>query len=117
LNVGRVRGTAGAPEEDCMLTVSVADVAVKYRTVEVPEVCPMCGTRLTDEADGREAPVRELNLASSNFYGCFANDPEHWFHVDPAAEEEQPSDALWVVFAYECAGCGELLATGTVEAQ
>jgi hypothetical protein len=100
-----------------MLLVSVADVEVKYRTVEVPEVCPMCGVRLTNGPEGREAPVRELNLASSNFYGCFANDPEHSFHVDPAAEEEQPSDALWVVFAYECTGCGELLATGAIEAQ
>ena len=100
-----------------MLQVSVADVAVKYRTVEVPEVCPMCGARFTGGPEGREAPVRELNLASSNFYGCFADGPEHSFHVDPAGEEEQPSDALWVVFAYECTGCGELLATGTIEAQ
>jgi ribosomal protein S27E len=100
-----------------MLLVRVADVAVKYRTVEVPEVCPMCGARLTGGPDGGEAAVRELNLASSSFYGCFGSDPDHVFHVDPGADEEQPSDALWVVFAYECAGCGELLATGTIGVQ
>ncbi len=100
-----------------MLLISVADVEVKHRTVEVPEACPLCGARLTAAANGHGAPVRELNLASSNFYGSFANDPEHAFRVDGDAGEEHPSDALWVVFAYECASCGELLATGTVAAQ
>lgn len=100
-----------------MLSINVADVAVQYRSVEVPEVCPMCGVRLTAEGNGRFAPVRELNLAASNFYGSFASDPEQPFHVDGEAGEERPSDALWVVFAYECANCGELLATGTIEAQ
>jgi len=100
-----------------MLLMSVADVEVKHRTVEVPETCPMCGARLTAPGNGRFAPVRELNLASSDFYGSFANDPEHTFHVDSEAGEEHPSDALWVVFAYECASCGEVLATGTIEAQ
>jgi hypothetical protein len=100
-----------------MLLISVADVEVKHRSVEVPEACPMCGADLTAQGNGRLAPVRELNLASSNFYGSFANDPEHTFHVDSDAGEEHPSDSLWVVFAYECASCGELLATGTIEAQ
>ncbi len=100
-----------------MLLISVADVMVKYRTVEVPDTCPMCGAHLTVQGNERFAPVRELNLASSNFYGSFANDPERTFHVDGEAGEEHPSDALWVHFAYECARCGELLVTGTVEAQ
>jgi len=108
---------AASGEDSIMLLMCVADVEVKYRTVEVPEVCPMCGARLTAPSSGHLAPVRELNLASSNFYGAFANDPEHPFDVDSEAGEEHPSDALWVAFAYECASCGELLATGTIEAQ
>ncbi len=36
-----------------MLPVSLADVAVKYRQVEVPEDCPMCGARLETGGDGR----------------------------------------------------------------
>lgn len=117
MNARRGPGAPGAApgKGSTMLLISVADVAVKYRTVEVPEACPMCGARLTMQGNGRFAPVR--SLASSNFYGSFANDPEHTFHVDAEAGEEHPSDALWVHFAYECASCGELLATGTIEAQ
>ena len=97
--------------------VTVADVSVKYRTVEVPDVCPACGARLMTPAGGRCAPVRELNLASSNFYGSFVRDHElQAFEVDPDSSEEHPSDALWVAFAYECACCGELLASGAVDA-
>ncbi len=98
-----------------MFQVSVADVEVKYRTVEVPETCPMCGSRLTGPTGGRWAPVRELNLASSNFYGTFGDDPERPFDVDAESGAEEPSDGIWVVFGYECAGCGELLASGAVD--
>jgi hypothetical protein len=90
-----------------MLQVTVADVSMKYCTVAVPETCPRCGARLTVLSAGRWAPVRELNLASSNFYGSFANDPEQTFRVDADRGEEKPSDAVWIVFAYECASCGE----------
>jgi len=62
--------------------------------------------------------VRELNLASANFYGSLGRlDDEGGFTVDPGSDEEHPSDAVWVVFAYECAGFGELLATGSVDVQ
>ena len=40
-----------------MLRVNVADVTVKYRTVEVPEVCPMCGSRLAAPLHGRARVV------------------------------------------------------------
>ena len=32
-----------------MTTISVADVDVKYRSVEVPDSCPMCGNRLATD--------------------------------------------------------------------
>jgi ribosomal protein S27E len=99
-----------------MLRVNVADVTVTYRTVEVPEVCPMCGGRLAAPIRGR-AQVRELNLASANFYGAIGRENGEGFVVDTEAGEEHPSDAIWIAYAYECAGCGEILATGTVEAQ
>lgn len=99
-----------------MLRVNVADVTVKYRTVEVPEVCPMCGSRLAAPLHGR-ARVRELNLASANFYGAIGRDHGEGFVVDTEAGEEHPSDAIWIAYAYECVGCGEILATGTIEAQ
>jgi predicted RNA-binding Zn-ribbon protein involved in translation (DUF1610 family) len=98
-----------------MLRVSVADVEVKYRVVEVPEVCPMCGAQLRGETgDGRGA-VRELNLASANYFGTFGREDGDGFAVDPESGEEHPSDALWVVFGYECVSCGEVLASGCVD--
>ncbi len=97
-----------------MPIVSVADVDVKYRDVEVPESCPMCGNRLATRLATRPA-VRELNLASANFYGTFGRDlGDVGFDVDAEVPEEHPSDAVWIVFGYECVGCDELLATGTV---
>jgi hypothetical protein len=57
-----------------MLRVGVADVEVKYRRVEVPEVCPLCGSRLETGAEGRRVAVRELNLASANFLGTFCRE-------------------------------------------
>ncbi len=97
-----------------MMTISVADVDVKYRTVEVPEVCPMCGNQLQTNGKLRRAAVRELNLASANFFGTFGRDGEDGFLVDTEAGEEHPSDAVWIVFGYECADCGEVLANGSV---
>ncbi len=97
-----------------MTTISVADVDVKYRTVEVPDTCPMCRSRLASD-DGHCRPaVRELNLASANFFGAFGRDAGDGFLVDTEAGEEHPSDAVWIVFGYECAACGELLATGSI---
>src|SRR5512137_547839 len=105
----------GRPAGDLdMMTISVADVDVKYRTVEVPEVCPMCGNRLQTNGRLRRAAVRELNLASANFFGTFGRDGEDGFLVDTEAGEEHPSDAVWIVFGYECADCGEVLASGSV---
>ncbi len=98
-----------------MLRVSVADVEVKYRQVEVPEACPMCGSRLETGADGRQGAVRELNLASANYFGTFGREDGEGFLVDPEAGEEHPSDSVWVVLGYECARCGELLASGSVD--
>jgi hypothetical protein len=97
-----------------MPTISVADVDVKYREVEVPEACPMCGARLV--ARGTRYPaVRELNLASANFYGMFRREGgDGGFSVAADMPEEHPSDAVWIVFGYECVRCGELLATGSV---
>lgn len=101
-----------------MFRVSVADVEVTYRTVEVPDGCPMCGRVLSQRGGGEPGAVRELNLASANFYGSLGrSEVEGGFTVDPGSDEEHPSDALWVVFAYECAACGELLATGAVDVQ
>ncbi len=97
-----------------MTTISIADVDVKYRTVEVPDTCPMCGNRLASDGAGRRPAVRELNLASANFFGTFGRDDEDGFLVDTETEEEHPSDAVWFVFGYECVHCGELLATGSV---
>lgn len=101
-----------------MFRVSVADVEVRYRTVEVPERCPMCGRALSERDGGERGAVRELNLASANFYGSLGRpEDDGGFIVDPGSDEERPSDAVWVVFAYECAECGELLATGSVDVQ
>ena len=97
-----------------MPNISVADVEVKYRTVEVPEACPMCGSHLASDGAGRRPAVRELNLASANFLGSFGREGGDGFLVDTEAGEEHPSDAVWIVFGYECARCGELLATGSV---
>lgn len=94
--------------------VNIADVDVKYHLVEVPESCPMCKSRLMTREGFRRA-VRELDLASANYYGTFGRgDGDSGFTIDPAASEEHPSDAVWIVFGYECVRCGELLATGTV---
>jgi predicted RNA-binding Zn-ribbon protein involved in translation (DUF1610 family) len=100
-----------------MTTISVADVDVKYRTVEVPDTCPMCGNRLATDGKGCRPAVRELNLASANFLGTFGRDNGDGFQVDTETGEEHPSDAVWIVFGYECAHCGELLATGSVGVQ
>jgi len=97
-----------------MTTISIADVDVKYRTFEVPDTCPMCGNRLASDGTGRRPAVRELNLASANFFGTFGRDDGDGFLVDTETEEEHPSDAVWIVFGYECVNCGELLATGSV---
>ena len=97
-----------------MMTISVADVDVKYRTVEVPDTCPMCGNRLASEGAQARPAVRELNLASANFFGTFGRDSGDGFLVDSETGEEHPSDAVWIVFGYECAHCGELLATGSI---
>jgi len=97
-----------------MTTISVADVDVKYRTVEVPDACPMCGNRLASEGEQRRPAVRELNLASANFFGTFSLDEGDGFQVDGETGEEHPSDAVWIVFGYECAHCGELLASGSI---
>jgi predicted RNA-binding Zn-ribbon protein involved in translation (DUF1610 family) len=100
-----------------MTTISVADVDVKYRTVEVPDTCPMCGNRLATEGKVCRPAVRELNLASANFFGTFGRDSGDGFQVDTETGEEHPSDAVWIVFGYECAHCGELLATGSIGVQ
>ena len=100
-----------------MTTISVADVDVKYRTVEVPDTCPMCGNRLATDGEGCRPAVRELNLASANFFGTFGREGGDGFQVDTEAEEEHPADAVWIVFGYECAHCGELLATGSIGVQ
>ncbi len=97
-----------------MATISVADVDVKYRTVEVPDICPMCGNRLASDGDSRRPAVRELNLASANFFGTLGRDGGDGFLVDTETEEEHPSDAVWIVFGYECAHCGEPLASGSL---
>ena len=100
-----------------MTTISVADVEVKYRTVEVPDTCPMCGNRLATDGKGCRPAVRELNLASANFLGTFGREGGDGFQVDTETGEEHPSDAVWIVFGYECAHCGELLATGSIGVQ
>ena len=97
-----------------MASINVADVDVKYRTVEVPDTCPMCGNRLASDGDNRRPAVRELNLASANFFGTFGRDGGDGFLVDTETGEEHPSDAVWIVFGYECANCSEMLATGSV---
>jgi DNA-directed RNA polymerase subunit RPC12/RpoP len=97
-----------------MTTINVADVDVKYRTVEVPDTCPMCGSRLASEGEQRRPAVRELNLASANFLGTFGRDDGDGFLVDTETGEEHPSDAVWIVFGYGCAHCGELLASGSI---
>jgi hypothetical protein len=97
-----------------MTTISIADVDVKYRTFEVPDTCPMCGNRLASDGDIRRPAVRELNLASANFFGTFGRDDGDGFLVDTETNEEHPSDSVWIVFGYECAHCGELLATGSL---
>jgi predicted RNA-binding Zn-ribbon protein involved in translation (DUF1610 family) len=99
-----------------MLVLTVADIEVKHRTVEVPEKCPGCGTKLATWDPDKRAPVRERNLTSSNFLGRFADDPEHPFRVDPRSSEERPFDEMWVPTGYECTNCGEVLATGTLDA-
>jgi hypothetical protein len=97
-----------------MTTISIADVDVKYRSVEVPDTCPTCGNRLASDGAGGRPAVRELNLASANFFGTFGRDDGDGFLVDTETEEEHPSDDVWIVFGYECVHCGELLATGSV---
>ena len=97
-----------------MASISVADVDVKYRVVEVPDICPMCGNRLASDGDSRQPAVRELNLASANFFGTFGRDGGDGFLVDTETGEEHPSDAVWIVFGYECAHCGEQLASGSL---
>ncbi len=98
-----------------MATINVADVDVKYRAVEVPDSCPMCGNRLASEGAGRRPAVRELNLASANFFGTFGReDEDDEFLVDTETSEEHPSDSVWIAFGYECAACGELLASGAL---
>ena len=97
-----------------MTTISIADVDVKYRTFEVPDTCPMCGNRLATDGKQCRPAVRELNLASANFFGTFGREGGDGFQVDTETEEEHPADAVWIVFGYECVQCGELLATGTV---
>ena len=97
-----------------MFKVSIADVLVRYRTVEVPESCPACAGRLEEGRKSRSG-VRELNLASANYYGAFRAEEGGAFHVDPASDEETPADAVWLVYAYECSACGEVLATGTLD--
>ena len=97
-----------------MMTISVADVDVKYRSVEVPDTCPMCGNRLATDGKTTRPAVRELNLASANFFGTFGRDGGDGFEVDTETGEEHPSDAVWIVFGYECADCGEVLASGSV---
>ena len=97
-----------------MASISVADVDVKYRTVEVPDICPMCGNHLASDGDSRRPAVRKLNLASANFFSTFGRDGGDGFLVDTETEEEHPSDAEWIVFGYECAHCGEQLASGSL---
>ncbi len=97
-----------------MLKISVADVFVRYRSVEVPESCPACGGRLEEGRKNRSG-VRELNLASANYYGAFRAEEGGAFHVDPASHEEMPPDAVWLVYAYECSACGQVLATGALD--
>jgi hypothetical protein len=100
-----------------MLSMNVADIQVTHRTIEVPETCPACGASLAAWNPADDPPVRELNLTASNFFGRFAADSEHAFQVDPRSGEEHPSDAIWIAYGYECVRCGELIATGTVEAE
>jgi hypothetical protein len=107
---GRING------ERSRLTINVADVEVKYRTVEVPDACPTCGSPLASDGDRARPAVRELKLASANFLGAFGRDAPEEFRVDMEAPEEHPSDAVWIAFGYECARCGEVLATGSVDA-
>lgn len=97
-----------------MTTISVADVDVTYRTVAVPDSCPGCGGRLASEGRHCRPAVRELNLASANFFGTFGRKGGDGFQVDTESGEEHPSDAVWIVFGYECVACGELLASGSV---
>ena len=97
-----------------MTTISIADVDVKYRTVEVPESCPMCGSILATAGLPARPAVRELNLASANFLGTFGRDEGDGFEVDAETGEERPADAVWIPFGYECANCGELLAAGSI---
>ena len=97
-----------------MSTINIADVDVTYRSVEVPDSCPMCGSILaTGNLPSRPA-VRELNLASANFLGTFGRRDGDGFEVDSEIGEERPSDAVWIPFAYECASCGEQLAAGSI---
>ena len=98
-----------------MRTITIVDVQAKYRTVEVPDSCPLCSAVL-ERAGGRRRPaVRELNLASSNFYGTFGPGDDTEFEVDTEAGEQRPSDSIWLVYGYECANCGELLAAGHLD--
>ncbi|MBI5068697.1 MAG: hypothetical protein HZB56_10695 [Deltaproteobacteria bacterium] len=97
-----------------MTIINVADVDVRYRTVEVPDTCPACGSCLASEGRRCRPAVRELNLASANFFGTFGRNGGDGFQVDTEGGEEHPSDAVWIVFGYECVACGELLATGSL---
>ena len=87
---------------------------MRYPTAEVPEVCPACGSRLRAPLQG-SAGVRELNLASPSFLGALGRGEATSFLVDVEAGEERPPEARWIACAYECAGCGEVLASGTVD--
>jgi hypothetical protein len=75
---GRGPGAAGAsPVGDLtMVLVSVCGCRSHVQDPRSSGGLPDVRRAPHGGGNGRFAPVRELNLASSDFYGSFANDPE-----------------------------------------
>lgn len=84
------------------MKLTVEDIIVRSRDIEVPKKCPKCGADLTQEGS-----MKVWEYQDQSRFCHIINDTVEW-------ETDQPdSGESWLACSYECHSCGHVLAFGT----
>jgi hypothetical protein len=91
------------------MKVSISDVVVTTREVDIPEACPKCDADFTD---AEEQNVSAYEWQDQGRPGHFGEDGEFVYH-EAALPDSGESYIAYI--GYACSACGASLAEGTLE--
>jgi hypothetical protein len=98
-------------ESDPMAKVTIADITIRYRDVEIPEKCPSCGRSFTEP---ESANLREVDYVDQYMYGWLMDeegDRKVWEPAGTPSYGQLEFGESNIVVGYSCA-CTEVLVSG-----